>query len=148
MENRLIKLFLSIIIFSSLVNCNFNKNIKYDTRNAYNNIQQLQLKDTLLKDSLIIIWRQDSLGCEGKRSFQIAETLYSKYNFSCKNYQEVIDILGMPNEQLKGKNYYYTTLVYYYNAVCNSNTNDVIDSMKWSIKFQFNGRCKLFSITR
>ncbi len=85
------------ILFSILVSCNLQG--KKDVIISCN-------EKLVLKDSLVINWKLDSLGCTGFRNAKVLQVIFEKYWLYTKGVNEIKLILGKANEEYVNDRYY------------------------------------------
>ena len=71
------------------------------------------------RDSLLKIWKADSLGCLGLRTEEFANLLIDSFELVTKNSQEIIDFLGKPNKIYTDDS--IISIRYYTNSYCDIN---------------------------
>jgi hypothetical protein len=78
------------------------------------------------QDTLLMQWKNDSLGCIGLRTAEKARLLFKQYNLQKKNREAIIEVLGKPNKI--SDNGSQLSLVYYFDTKCNN--GKIIDSIE------------------
>ena len=84
------------------------------------------------EDSLI--WMKDSLGCMGKRSFELAEKLILENTLENSSTEKFKTVFGKPNETNEDKG--FTSFTYYVESICNHDSIQK-DSDKCFVVFTF-----------
>ena len=126
-NSKKINLFLYTLVVLISSSCNNNT----ERRNFENN-----------NDSLVSIWKKDSMGCLHLRNFEMAEKIFSQYKLKDKSPEYITKLLGNPNKIVKTSS--ETRYIFFYNSSCNAKTNIAIDSMVWRIEFYFDkGVCTI-----
>lgn len=77
-------------------------------------------------DTLLVQWKNDSLGCNGLRTAEKAKALYKQYDLNVKTSNEITEILGKPNKIMD--NGTQLSLAYYFDTKCSE--GKVIDSIE------------------
>jgi len=77
-------------------------------------------------DTLLVQWKNDSLGCSGFRTAEKAKSLYKQYDLKLKTSGEIIKLLGKPNKIIG--NGTQLSLAYYFDTKCSE--GKVIDSIE------------------
>ena len=78
------------ILFSILVSCNLQ---------GKKGVNISCTEKLVLKDSLVINWKLDSLGCNGFRNATVLQVIFEKYWLYTKGVNEIKIVLGRANEE-------------------------------------------------
>jgi len=94
-----------IFIFSIVViSCNLSQ--------SKNGSANVELTEQEAKDTLVLNWQTDSLGCKGVRNIKTIKEIFDMYELKKKSADEIKYFLGKPNEEFKNDKYhglrYYT----------------------------------------
>jgi len=60
----------------------------------------------VIKDTLVLNWQADSLGCNGFRNGRVLREIFEKYRLNTKGVNEVKLLLGKANEEYVNDRYY------------------------------------------
>lgn len=77
-------------------------------------------KQKIKKSEDSMTWIKDSLGCKGKRTFDLAEKLILENTLKNSSAEKFKTIFGEPNETFRDRS--FTTFTYYVTSVCNNDS--------------------------
>jgi hypothetical protein len=86
-------------------------------------------------DSLVDLWRSDSLGCMRLRNYEMGVKLAIKYTLKRKSVGDIIALLGQPNKTIHYKDK-GVILRYFYNTCCRDGKLDLECDFAW-LDFNF-----------
>jgi len=127
MKNKIDIFVIVVLIFES---CIFNNPYKKDHIKKISREIKVQQDD-----SLILQWRNDSLGCKKIRNYEMAVLITRNYDLTHKSTNGIIDLLGKPNKIIGFKKN-GVILRYYYDSCCqNGKVNYECDYSTWEFVF-------------